>query len=1484
MSELKKIARLARGTIPQVCESDEYIERFCGQTTLKNVIPNIQQDFFIPIIVNNGYSRKNNVGWTSNSWNSVADGDDYGWVAKLFITLAEDGTAGTPQIYPAKGSSKYLRTIAALGNQLGSHTSKEEKKIIANNTGASHYIDWGIYSDIEAAVRYSIENNKKGKRFAEHLQQAVAQENADIVTRLNRMRITMEQSPDKVFWERSPIAGVGGLNSNAPMRPAEYDSTIPDPLLPEPPSEDPNPVAAEGALEVPDTERIVRDTCAKIVTSLTCIPLSEEAKDDPDSNVNRIYIMRISVVDPKINVSQWIVELFNHCTNRNHLMDQILSRGAFREKYPHHKVVADTDHPVYNATPYRYAKACCTFNGERFSADVQDKYLGAEWDIHSPKSKINPANAFSFENCARICKENGGDDSYLLSALYKDGHSTACFPEGITTFVYPPEKVFWVHREKIGLMEFMFPSDAPHSDFYQAILHGENIDRFITSTMEIENDEELEIEFNSVLAQRVVNRSELDSAYRVGYNTHNRMVHQAADAKKIYSVLDGMMPSDSYEIYQRSQPYIERFKDSWISYLESHQNAKLQRYYIHGADSVPANEMREIFNIKEQHRHDWKNAVAVEDEELYRSIIQYEKFSNAMQMAQKGCLDRFSQLWRLDGRVDNLPISDPCKSVQKWFHQNRSKDGIVTRELRLEDPHLTFLATQLVKFMGLWSSVAKVVQPKIPLLTLGMLSCYDWTPGKLNFHIMIHGKFDLGKTFQLLSILDNFTSIPKTCKLQSRITDAATDSGEHVYDEKILMDEVKACYTSAKEQQKNPEIVNQQKLLLTSKQTQLKSFEWVIASDGSKSRSTQTYTTDQFFSYACVTNLPVEPKEALMSRFFTVVMKDVGVSVHDKQFDVNGLVKEDAMNYFRWNEYHSAAVRKAAMCGAIMPDVDLTLFKEISARMIEYLELIQAIPKDGGFRPQEIMVPYLRQLVYQRAIICTWDVPGGPHFNEPYQLRQIQSIQPYCYVDLQSILFTWTLLGSQYVDGNNSAVIQGACSAVGIQWDDGTSGYDIFARKGDREIPFRLRSNHSYKQGKGMEKDKFLIDLDYITIRGNSYHGICERIAEFTPESNKLFAVDVDGIFQQLSTKMMEPPRGGYKPLPYGISEFMHCYVNEEQKRAFDMHGNLCDPSTTPNFKVYTDADWPARQVGDEKVMLHVVEIEKSSGRNGFCKIHIAPWAMQQFKELVILDAFEKATMSPTFPQTKMISGWTHHSNPSLFQTFNYSKDNFVYRFSQKLAQAEERPKGCTRMDGITFPRHEFITTDEAKMLFDEPLVHHTDKNARSSVYKAEITRRSEPYVLINDLEYHSTLLQHVRCGRPLDEPLRTPTFIRAQYEESIKDGRFHKNLDYPISLLKKERRNRIKKRSATAFACSYDDASLLSSERSMDINYDDDDDDILQSAQTKRSKKGKEEEEVMLMDTSPSVASPPTDSLGRMIYYGESGLDVENAMDQQYY
>ena len=324
-----------------------------------------------------------------------------------------------------------------------------------------------------------------------------------------------------------------------------------------------------------------------------------------------------------------------------------------------------------------------------------------------------------------------------------------------------------------------------------------------------------------------------------------------------------------------------------------------------------------------------------------------------------------------------------------------------------------------------------------------------------------------------------------------------------------------------------------------------------------------------------------------------------------------------------------------------------------------------------------------------------------------------------------------------------------------------------------------------------------------------------------------MYANDVSGILHVLSAEMMEPPRGGYKPMPMGSSEYMHCTTNG-MKKAFDQNNNMCN-STDPNARVFNEDDWPRMRPRGEKYMMHVVEIERPAGRNGKWKVHFAPWAIEKFRETILLDAFEKATMSPTFPKQKMITGWTHHDDPSVFQTFDYSKGNFVERYSASLAAAEDRPNGCTRMDGITFPRHEYITTDQATLLFDDPLVHETDTEKQKNRYATEKDRRSVPFVLVNDLERYSTLSQHVRCGQPLDEPLQTPTYVKQKYVEACGGVREHKGMNYPLSLLKSQRKNMSKKRSATSYATDLNaykasGADMLAQERSMEPNYEEED------------------------------------------------------------
>ena len=335
--------------------------------------------------------------------------------------------------------------------------------------------------------------------------------------------------------------------------------------------------------------------------------------------------------------------------------------------------------------------------------------------------------------------------------------------------------------------------------------------------------------------------------------------------------------------------------------------------------------------------------------------------------------------------------------------------------------------------------------------------------------------------------------------------------------------------------------------------------------------------------------------------------------------------------------------------------------------------------------------------------------------------------------------------------------------------------------------------------------------------------------------------------------------------MPYGTAEFLHCYIGDNQKRAFDQHGNPCDPSANENHKIYGDEDWPTEKGQKKELKMHVVIIEQNSGRGSSCRLHIAPWAMERFKEMMIVEAFEKVTMSPTFPKKKFITGWTHHNHPSVFHTFDYTKPGFVEKYSQCMADDEEKPEEVSRMKGICFPRHEYMTNAEASLIFDEPLVHKTDRQRQMMVYQAEISRRSEPYVLIPDLEYYSALQQHVRCGLPLDVPIHTPDYIRDRYTDSVAPDEYDKGRNYPISFVKTRRKNVARKRKYTSFAKKYDRAALVASERSMDMEYEDDEKEEI-SPKRKDSGKGKAEEVPLSIDNDMSLISPSSSAKGIII------------------
>lgn len=1558
MADLHKFAENARKGIANELERPLFVEKLCSAVDRKESIDGIHTDLFFPIVVDTCASAQEKGVWNSLSWNSVPDGSDMGWATKLGILIAEDRDLGVPAFVPDKrtNTSKYKKAIVNFVMLQQGVLDAKQQKWLKQNMVTTDTMDWDVYNDIRQVEQNTMKNGKK-KNYIDQLFADDNNGNAamdPLMMAVTALRANLLRQPAAgAIWGGCPLPGAAGLNNNdelvaewaPPLDPLlledenahRYrhhilDQDLFDPALPRVRLEEDLEGAGEEAMEVPVGqegiyppdepladgvvfERIIRDNCPKVYVTLTAVPVIDTGSSTYESR--RLYVMRVSVVDPTIDVPAWLAKLNRYCQRQRIFISDSLNRSGggrrqnFTFRFKYHDRVADTDHPAFNFTRERYIKCASFMNGD--SRIRTKKQIEFDKALYDRNSQLHPTKVFSFENTARILLDHGGDPLFIGEKedwLHTAGdQKNAIFPVNTPTFTYPSDTVFWCAPNEIGLMEQSFPQRSSHSELYSAMMHGENIDEILKleqkrrqdynkvmahaknrhdatirlrqqgiSTMlpqredlnEVGDDGLSAIERDAV-NRRVLHRHEIANARMLDYQTGNRMVHQAYEADAVYKNLAHLSVSNAAAVYTACQVYVEQYRNAWLDHLSSEDKAALHAAFKEGGTKVSAvdagwaqfipnvDQRKRILSTYHLHRDDWKRVVEKQEPELYKDVEKYQQYALAIQIVQAGCLERFSQLFRLDGRVDNLPISDSVKAVCKWFPKNIGPDRIITRSkpFRKKDPALTFFATDMCKYMTIYSRVARVVQPKVPLIAEGFLSCYDWKPGEINFHVLMHGRFDLGKTYQLLTILLKFSSIPGRVREESRSTFAAKDAGVHTYDATLAMDECPNWMTNSRAQENNAELVNQMKQRMTNKRSHLLSFERKVMPDGSTSRDTTKYVTDDTSCMACVTNNVVEKTAALTSRFFTIVMKDVGVSVLDTQFRVDSELKGNAKRYIQLNEFTSCAAKKAAMCGAILRDVNMDLWNDVSKRMIEYLEENNIIPKDSGYRPIQIMVPILRQFIYHRAALLTWYIPGAPHFNEPFELSHLQTLQRFLYVDLQTIIFVWTLLGSQYVDGNNSTVLSAAVKTAGVaHWGEGSSMYDVYVNKKRTAPRFRRVRNPDYEppaaaaakdvlSSVGSDDhntaDKYLLDLNYLTVEGNSLYNIYDAIASDTPSNNKIAANDIQGIIGLLSERQMQPPRNGYRRVPEGTFASKHAkhYNAAEEtwtKKQFEFQDN---ETGDVRYHVYEEDDVPPIRPLNEKVQLPVVEIERPQRPNGKYKVHIAPWAIYRFQEEVIEQAFNFVVLTPHIPRKKMITGRTHPLDPSVFTCLDYTNEHYVSEYVRILAKEEKRPKGYTRYDGTVFVRHEVHTEAQLTMLDEE-------------LDGIDLKQLEEPLELITDLEYYSALQQHVCVGLPLDTLVDCPRTIEARYEAACAllnmENVTKRNIHYPKSFISQQQKKRKKIR--TMVNCDVtkfdvDSMSLiqmLSAESHTSCNGFEDDND--EDEQRKRLREGKEEED----------------------------------------
>lgn len=116
-----------------------------------------------------------------------------------------------------------------------------------------------------------------------------------------------------------------------------------------------------------------------------------------------------------------------------------------------------------------------------------------------------------------------------------------------------------------------------------------------------------------------------------------------------------------------------------------------------------------------------------------------------------------------------------------------------------------------------------------------------------------------------------------------------------------------------------------------------------------------------------------------------------------------------------------------------------------------------------------------------------------------------------------------------------------------------------------------------------------------------------------------------------------------------------------------------------------------------------------------------------------------------------------------------------VFKYLDESVPVDERP--ISRREGICFNYKAAIDKREHKYIMAAPMAPKpVGDESWKEVYAEGLEGMSKTREIVRDLNRRSAMLQHVRCGRPLDEDVRDPDWIMQKLI-----GPKHWNMDYPI-------------------------------------------------------------------------------------------------------
>lgn len=1059
------------------------------------------------------------------------------------------------------------------------------------------------------------------------------------------------------------------------------------------------------------------------------------------------------------------------------------------EMFPDYRRFGETSHPAgNNASHETYINAAIRLNSNLKCNDSFQTFKEmALSDLRNP-----------FHLCKLLTPEQAMDDMQSMLGIpekltgfrwWDERTKTASFPVDAETYVYHPDGVFWYSERHIGLHSQWFPHVETRSDLLTAILSGRKIDRFITDdgSDNDEDDDEGGTCFHEETAafindNWIVPRAKIANTTLAPYRTYCEFVHLAFEAERYYERVEQEYPTHAEMTFR----HVAALGKEWRKMAPETMERKID------LQSVDKDLLELKYGKQENYRSLLKLCGA--DEKLDERVKQYERYSRLVKRVQEACNDKFVSLWQVDGNVDALPIPGPIKVMLKWYRSKQAQLPHMTRQFVLHDPDMGIFGNSCFKMVTLMADMGKLLQPMMTLLVEALCTAYRWAPDQLAVNLIIGGAMGGGKSLHCINFPKEHFFIPNTTTAFTSETKAASTTQKHSYDEIQLMDETPEAFVSEWEAKKNPDIVNQEKVKLSSRRLGKMCYVQVALENGESARWAQMINTDHFVAKLTITNSMLKEKTALLTRYHQVIMAKTDMSANKMEGKVNAELASQAQLYFHIAHFLCAGSWKCIQAGGMF-EPNMNIFNDISNRVIEILHHERAIERSFIERKLEIMRAYGMQCTIRYAIHCAYDIPGGENYEKPFDASTICNIQPYMYCTTEITIWVWTTLISGFIEEKKSTVLTAAVKALGLNWDSTGDPYNYYEADLANAIPWRQQLNLDRKEDAEDDGDDVLINLNYITLEG-TMEQICRRIASHC----NLDHIDVAGVLHVLSKHQMEIPGGAYIPQEKATFASWHKYLNPELnvKNTDAAKANMPQKYFGPGGEstaFRTREHVPKYPIGTKMPVVDDVDMKSHN------KLYIMPFVADMFRSQKVLDALRDAIMCSSTKSGKFLIGIPSENISMQLKTMRFNKadiEKHVVSADEKLGwdrngnwtldesvPMNERPVPLSK--GIGCVRQGIISKAASSIYTDAPLVptRKEDWAAWKASTERAVASMSCPRDIYRNLDEQAALQQHLRIGRALDDDVLSPEFILNRMKEKCTEGMVYSGkADYPHTFI----------------------------------------------------------------------------------------------------